>query len=172
MFYLTIVNKTRRHCHSWLAGQFVLAWLSGPKFKVNYSYWTKLLSWYHWYFHHPYSSLSFFTLFDCLLVLMLYNTVNTILIMFGRIPAFLGSTSINQWINSPAHGQNTVNPVALCLCLAKFQSEFLSSTNWATVLRESFCSSFLPDLLDCLHMDRFSARISTPTKLGATHLPN
>ena len=24
MFYLTIVNKTRRHCHSWLAGHYVL----------------------------------------------------------------------------------------------------------------------------------------------------
>ena len=22
IFYLTIVNKTRRHCHSWLAGQY------------------------------------------------------------------------------------------------------------------------------------------------------
>ena len=21
MFYITIVNKTQRHCHSWLAGQ-------------------------------------------------------------------------------------------------------------------------------------------------------
>ena len=25
MFYLIIVNKTRRHCHSWLAGQYM--WL-------------------------------------------------------------------------------------------------------------------------------------------------
>ena len=24
MFYLTIVNKTRRHCHSWLAGQYIV----------------------------------------------------------------------------------------------------------------------------------------------------
>ena len=23
MFYLTVVNKTRRHCHSWLAGQYI-----------------------------------------------------------------------------------------------------------------------------------------------------
>ena len=23
MFYLTIVNTTRRHCHSWLAGQYM-----------------------------------------------------------------------------------------------------------------------------------------------------
>ena len=27
MFYLTIVNKTRRHCHSWLAGQYLCSWM-------------------------------------------------------------------------------------------------------------------------------------------------
>ena len=43
MFYLTIVNKTLRHCHSWLARQYMLKQIHTLSFNlcklIDYSLW-------------------------------------------------------------------------------------------------------------------------------------
>ena len=43
MFYLTIVNKILRHCHSWLARQYMLEQIHTPSFNlcilIDYSLW-------------------------------------------------------------------------------------------------------------------------------------
>ena len=48
-------------------------------------------------------------------------TVNQFLVMFGRIPVFMGSTDAEEMMKCPAQGHSTVSPVSLELAILRSQ---------------------------------------------------